>query len=45
MEMGKLVPRILRTFDIEWASTADNWTVKTYWFSKQTNFIARFKKR
>ncbi|GME36077.1 FAD binding domain protein [Neofusicoccum parvum] len=45
MEMGKLVPRILRAFDIEWASTADDWTVETYWFSKQTNFIARFKQR
>ncbi|KAJ5585632.1 cytochrome P450 [Penicillium hetheringtonii] len=35
MEMGKLVPQILRKFEIEWASDEPKWHVKTYWFAKQ----------
>ncbi|KAF4334064.1 cytochrome p450 oxidoreductase [Fusarium beomiforme] len=31
MEMGKLVPAMLRNFDIEWASKSPEWVVKTYW--------------
>ncbi|KAF9890027.1 hypothetical protein FE257_006707 [Aspergillus nanangensis] len=32
LEMGKLVPQILRHFDVEWAS---DWKVHTYFFAKQ----------
>jgi hypothetical protein len=45
MEMGKLVPQILREFDMEWASEKDEWTVKTFWFAKQTDMIVRFRPR
>jgi hypothetical protein len=43
MEMGKLVPQILREFDMEWASVKDEWTVTTFWFAKQTDMIVRFR--
>jgi cytochrome P450 len=45
MEMGKFIPQILRSFDIEWASESQQWTVKTYWFAKQSNFNVKFKRR
>lgn len=42
MEMGKLVPQILRKFDVEWASEKPDWDVKTYFFSRQTGLVTRF---
>lgn len=45
MEMGKFVPQILRQFDIYWASEKSEWTVKTYWFAKQSDLLVRFEKR
>ncbi|KAF2804541.1 cytochrome P450 [Mytilinidion resinicola] len=45
MEMGKLVPQVLRQFDIEWASSEREWTVTTYWFAKQTGLLVRMKPR
>jgi hypothetical protein len=45
MEMGKLVPAILRNFDIEWASKDPEWVVKTYWFARQEGLICRLRWR
>ncbi|PMD22339.1 cytochrome P450 [Hyaloscypha hepaticicola] len=45
MEMGKFVPQILRQFDLLWASEKPDWTVHTYWFAKQSDFIVKFKTR
>jgi hypothetical protein len=45
MEMGKVVPQLLRQFDLAWASDKPEWTVKTYWFAKQSDLIVRFKTR
>ncbi|CAG9990779.1 unnamed protein product [Clonostachys byssicola] len=45
MEMGKLVPQILRQFDLEWASDEPGWKVETFWFAKQTGLLVRFRER
>jgi len=45
MEMGKLVPQVIRDFDLEWASEEPSWKVHTYWFSKQSGFLVRMKPR
>ncbi|PVH73614.1 cytochrome P450 [Cadophora sp. DSE1049] len=45
MEMGKFVPQILRQFDLFWASEKPDWTVKTYWFAKQSDMYVRFQSR
>ena len=45
MEMGKLVPQILRRFDLEWASEKPDWEVTTWWFARQKGLITRFVAR
>jgi hypothetical protein len=45
MEMGKLVPQVLRMFDIEWASSEPTWHVGTYFLSKQSGLLVRMKAR
>lgn len=45
MEMGKLIPQVLKTFDISWASEQDDWTVKHFWFGKQIGLQAKFHLR
>ena len=45
MEMGKLVPQVLRVFDLEWASDEAEWQVYTYWFARQEGLICRLKSR
>ncbi|KAE9376326.1 cytochrome P450 [Stipitochalara longipes BDJ] len=45
MEMGKFVPQILRQFDLFWASDKPEWTVNTYWFARQSDFVVRFQTR
>lgn len=45
MEMGKFVPQILRSFDLEWASEDPEWHVYTYWFARQEGLICRLKTR
>ncbi|KAI5456875.1 putative P450 monooxygenase [Mariannaea sp. PMI_226] len=45
MEMGKLVPAILRNFDLEWANEDPEWKVKTYWFARQEGLVCRLKWR
>jgi len=45
MEMGKLVPQMMRHFDLEWASEEPEWKIHTYWFSKQSGLLVRMKAR
>ncbi|KAH8652879.1 putative P450 monooxygenase [Ilyonectria robusta] len=45
MEMGKLVPQVLRQFELEWASEKPDWNVRTYWFARQQGLLVRFKSR
>ncbi|KAJ5654540.1 cytochrome P450 [Penicillium lividum] len=45
MEMGKLVPQLIRNFEIEWASQEAEWRVETFWFAKQHGLKCRLKSR
>ncbi|KAJ6005379.1 cytochrome P450 [Penicillium sp. IBT 35674x] len=45
MEMGKLVPQLIRHFEIEWASEDPEWKVETFWFAKQHGLKCRFRCR
>jgi hypothetical protein len=45
MEMGKIVPQLLRDFDVEWASSEPDWTLTTHFFPMQEGLIVRFKPR
>jgi hypothetical protein len=45
MEMGKLVPQLLREFEIEWAIEVPTWKVFTYFFARQEGLIVRLKAR
>ncbi|OHE92206.1 hypothetical protein CORC01_12500 [Colletotrichum orchidophilum] len=45
MEVGKVVPQILRQFHLEWASSEPEWQVSTYWFAKQSGLLVRFSPR
>ena len=45
MEMGKLIPQLVRHFDIEWASEKPAWRVETFWFAKQHGLTCRLRAR
>ncbi|GKT51986.1 cytochrome P450 monooxygenase [Colletotrichum spaethianum] len=45
MEMGKFIPQVFRKFELEWASAEPEWDIHTYWFSKQSGLLVRFKER
>lgn len=45
MEMGKLIPQLLRHFDIEWASDEPEWYVESFWFAKQNGLLCRLSPR
>ncbi|RDH36020.1 cytochrome P450 [Aspergillus welwitschiae] len=45
MEMGKLVPQLLRHFEIEWASHENEWRVRTFFFAKQHGLVCRLALR
>ena len=45
MEMGKLVPQVLRQFDLEWAAKEKHWHVHNYWFARQTGLLVRMRHR
>ncbi|UNI22993.1 hypothetical protein JDV02_008835 [Purpureocillium takamizusanense] len=45
MEMGKLVPQMLRKFDLQWASPEKTWKVETFWFARQQGLIYRLRRR
>jgi cytochrome P450 len=41
LEMTKLVPQIMRHFDLEWASESPEWKVSGFWFAKQEGMHLR----
>lgn len=45
MEIGKLVPQVLRNFELEWASDQPDWRTSCYWQHKQRDLIVRFKSK
>ncbi|CCC06644.1 hypothetical protein SMACR_00669 [Sordaria macrospora] len=45
LEIYKLVPSLLRRFEIEFDDPNREWEIVNAWFVKQNNFIARFKVR
>jgi hypothetical protein len=45
MEMGKFVPLVLQTFELEWVSKNEEWNTNAAWFWKQTDMEVRFKVR
>lgn len=45
MEMGKLVPQIIRHFDFEWGSHQLEWNVQTFFFAKQHGLKCRLRSR
>lgn len=45
MELSKLVPQLLREFEIEWASEEPAWKVSTYFFARQEGLIVRLRPR
>jgi cytochrome P450 len=45
LEMSKLVPELLRHFDIKLSDPTEDWTLTTFWFVKQTNMFCRINRR
>jgi len=45
LEIYKLVPSMLRRFEIEFDDPAQEWEIVNAWFVKQNNFTTRFKLR
>ncbi|KAK3941462.1 hypothetical protein QBC46DRAFT_431297 [Diplogelasinospora grovesii] len=45
LEIYKLVPSMLRRFEIRFDDPKQEWEIVNAWFVKQTNFITRFKLR
>lgn len=45
MEMGKVIPQLFRTFDIEWSSPRSEWTIENQWFAKQKGVIFTLRLR
>jgi cytochrome P450 len=45
LEVYKLVPSLLRRFDIEFEDPRAEWHLINAWFVKQTNFFAKFTRR
>jgi cytochrome P450 len=45
LEMSKLVPQILRQFNVKLADPAAEWHLADYWFVKQTGLICRVRDR
>ena len=45
LEMNKLVPQILRNFEVELAHPEVDWQIADYWFVKQTGLICRVRRR
>lgn len=45
LEITKLVPQILRYYDVAWASPSTEWTTYSYWFCVQKDVKLRFTSR
>lgn len=44
-EIHKLIPDVLRNFELEMFDKGSNWTTRNLWFCKQENILVRLKKR
>ena len=45
MEMAKIIPQIVRNFDLELAHPKKEWTTYNMWFVKQTDFLVNVSRR
>jgi hypothetical protein len=45
MEISKLIPQLIRKFDIELADPEMKLETRNVWFVKQTNIIVQIKQR
>lgn len=45
LEMGKLVPLVLRRFELELVEPEKEWEMRDYWFVQQTGLKVRMKER
>jgi len=45
MEMAKIIPQIVRHFDIELANPKREWTLNNQWFCKQTDIFVNVSRR
>ena len=45
LEMTKLVPTLLRRYNLEWAAEEDEWKISGYFFCKQSGVIMRLTPR
>lgn len=45
LEMNKLIPQLLRRYEFSLINPEREWTVETYWFSKQLGLECRIRKR
>ena len=45
MEMAKVIPQIVRNFDLELTYPKREWTTTNHWFVKQTEFLVNVSRR
>lgn len=45
LEMNKLIPQVFRHYELALVHPEQDWTVETYWFSKQLGLECRIKRR
>lgn len=45
LEMGKLIPRMVREFDFEIVGKERHWETENYWFVKPTDFEVKVTRR
>ncbi|KAH6977384.1 cytochrome P450 [Ilyonectria sp. MPI-CAGE-AT-0026] len=45
LEIYKVVPSLMRRFDIDFQDPSKEWTIINAWFVKQTNFFVKFNRR
>lgn len=45
LEMGKLVPQLLRRFEFELAEPGKEWRLHCFWFVRQTGLVCRIRRR
>jgi len=45
MEMAKVIPQIVRNFDLELAYPKKEWTTHNMWFVKQTDFLVNVSRK
>jgi len=45
MEMAKIIPQIVRNFDVSLASPKAEWRCQNHWFVKQTGLFVKVSRR